>query len=171
MGKDYENFSYETDTHNLYYGRVLKGLVKSEELFNIWTHKMTIKCGYNTKISNLKNCVGKGHYISEFPFAWLLTCSPLQQVRCASVLMTKLQLEKSGKQRTEKSSWRNREGIPRFWIPTSFTDPRTTHVRNRFKAAQLKTKTVKLRPRAPAQSTGAAVLPGKTKEIILSGDK
>ena len=36
---------------------------------------------------------------------------------------------------------RNREGIPNFFcIPTSLTDPGTTHVRNRFKAAQLKNK-------------------------------
>lgn len=35
MGKEYENFSYQTDQHYFYYGRVLKGLIKPEEVFDI----------------------------------------------------------------------------------------------------------------------------------------
>lgn len=35
MGKDYKDFSYHTEAHCLYYGTVLKGLVKPEEVFDI----------------------------------------------------------------------------------------------------------------------------------------
>lgn len=35
MRKDYEKCSYQTDAHYLYYGRVLKGLVKLEEISDI----------------------------------------------------------------------------------------------------------------------------------------